>query len=205
MPQIEINALFGGVSDRGATEVTISGMMIPAGTVCPDLQVALSCPASQSSGAATIDGRTGRWTAELVTACGCGTDLVTVVASSASLGCSSTSTGPIVCYVDWQGRSVIDRLMDYRSTIGRHPFLAVENFGSCYKCITIAVALFALSTLILAAAVFANSMVAGVIGLLATAASGSLVGLHAVFFFLRKREEPAMPQLQEHERRCCGG
>ena len=204
MPQIDIAPLFSGVAARGATKVTISGTMSSPGAVCADLQVSLSCPASQSSVSAVINSRTGDWTAKLATKCDCGTDLVTVVASCPALGFSGTSVGPIVCYVDWHKRSVVDRMIAHRWMVNPRQFLAIDNFGSCRKCIAVSLTLFALSLLVFSAGSIIKLPIVTMIGLLATTAFGSLVGLHAIFFFLKRQKVVVQQPQKQQDRRCCG-
>ncbi|MGB9366655.1 MAG: hypothetical protein WCE79_11655 [Xanthobacteraceae bacterium] len=204
MSQIDINPLFSGLSAGGMVAVTISGTVSEPHVACSDLEVTLSCPGSGSSGPAIVDGRTGDWTAKLTTNCECGTDLVTVVAGSVTLGCSSSSTGPIVCYVDWHKRGVAERMMEYRRRMLSHrQFLAITNFGSCYKCMTLSLGLFIVSLLVLSASAIKGLTIVCVIGLLATMAFGSLVCLHAIFFVL-KRKKLVIPQPQQQYGRCCG-
>src|SRR5258707_14741632 len=124
MAQIDIHPSFCGVSGRGVTDVTIIGTIYSPDWTCSDLEVTLACPASKSAAPAAIDRRTGNWTAKLTTKCDCGTNLVSVVASSAEIGISSTSIGPIVCYVDWHKGSLIDRIMGHRGMVSHHQFLA---------------------------------------------------------------------------------
>jgi len=202
MSQIALHPLFTGVSSRGKTDVTISGTVYSPDWVCSDLEVALACTASRSVGPAKIDGRTGSWSVKLTTECGCGTDLVTVVASSAALGISSTSTGPIVCYVDWHNRSLIDRVLAHRWMISPRQLLAPANLGACYKCITISAALLVLSLLVLGIGVIANLPLVTITGLLAAAIFGLLVGLHAVFFLLKRGKSVVY---EPQRRSCCGG
>ena len=198
---IQLAPLFSGTSVHGATHVAISGTFSSPGTVCSDLQVSLSCPKSRSSGPATLDIQTGTWTAKLATDCDCGTDLVTVVVGSPSLGCSISSMGPIVCHVGPQ--QVLGQVMGHRRwTISLRQFLAAENFGACYKCMAISAAFFALSLLLLSAGAVTDQGVVTFMGLVAAVAFGSLVGLHGIFFFL-KRKKSAVKQPQQR-RSCCG-
>lgn len=201
---IQLTSLFSGTVAHDMTHVTISGTFSSLGAPCSDLQVSLSCAKSQSSGPAILDSQTGAWTARLATDCDCGTDLVLVVAGSPGLGCSISSTGPIVCSGNNpQKRGFLDQLMNHRRWLISHrQFLAAENFGTCYKCIAISVALFALSLLALSVGAITHLAVIAVIGLISAIAFGSLVALHGFFFFL-KRKKSVIQQPRQH-RSCCG-
>lgn len=204
---IELDPVFRGTMTRGTMKVVISGALTAA-EKCSDLRVSLSCPQSQSSGPAILDGRTGTWRANLDTKCSCGTDLVAVVVDSPDLGCSVSSAGPIVCYVDWHRSSILNWLASLW-TIDPRQFLAAGNFGACYKCMSISVALLALSLLVLIAGAIVKLAVVVIIGGLATLASGALVGLHAIFFVLKRTKQmvigqPQQPHQIQHRRSCCG-
>lgn len=201
---IQLTSLFSGTIAHDVMHVTISGTFSSLGAPCSDLQVSLSCPKSKSSGPATLDSQTGAWTARLATDCDCGTDLVMVVAGSPGLGCSISSIGQIVCSVDNpQQRTFLDQVMNHRRWLISHrQFLAAENFGTCYKCIAISMALFALSLLVLSMGAITHLAVVTVIGLLAAIAFGSLVGLHGIFFFLKRKK--SVIQQPRQQRSCCG-
>jgi hypothetical protein len=91
----------------------------------------------------------------------------------------------------------------YRWTVSRRQFFASSNLGACPKCMAISTALFILSLLVLGAGVIANSTIVSAIGLLASAAFGLLVGLHAIFFVRRRRKVSAFAHPQPR-RSCCG-
>lgn len=92
---ITINSPFHGVPQGSATNVTISGTIIPlAGVACPDLRVTIRCGDQSVTGSATITGQ--NWTITLLTKCSCD-QTITVAASCPALNCSATATGVIVC------------------------------------------------------------------------------------------------------------
>jgi hypothetical protein len=200
---ININPLFSGISAYGVTSVTISGTINPRGAICSDLQVTLSCPASQSSGSATIDNQTGNWTTKLTAKCDCGTNLVTVVASSPSLGCSSRSIGPIVCYVDWYKRSVLGRITGHRRwTMSHHQLTAISSLGSCRKCINLSLTLFGLSLLVLSLGEIMELAIVITAGGIATIVSGLLLSLHAIFSLMKSKK--VIIEQPQPRRSCCG-
>lgn len=75
-----------------------------------------------------------------------------------------------------------------------------NKLGSCEDCIILSLALLGLSLLLMGVAGLTNLAIMVLIGQLASAAFGLLVGAHALFFFLkRKKLVPEKPH-----RGCCG-
>ena len=67
----------------------------------------------------------------------------------------------------------------------------LSKWGSCPTCMSLSMAFFALSLLVLGLGTSIDQSVVIAIGQLASAGFGILVGLHAIFFFARKGEPVA--------------
>lgn len=76
----------------------------------------------------------------------------------------------------------------------------ISKLGSCQHCIILSFALLGLSLLIMTLGGIAKLTIVVGIGMLASAAFGLLLSLHALFFFLKRKKVVA----EKPGRRCCG-
>ena len=87
------------------------------------------------------------------------------------------------------------------------------NLGSCPICMSVSAAFLALSLLVFGLGTTVDEPILVMVGELASVAFGILVGLHAIFYFARKREHIAQPPAgraliftaSNRGGGCCGG
>jgi hypothetical protein len=88
-----------------------------------------------------------------------------------------------------------------------------SNVGSCPTCMSVSAAFLALSLLVFGLGTTIEEPIVAMVGELASVAFGILVGLHAIFYFARKKELIAQPPagrspvftVSNRGGGCCGG
>lgn len=76
----------------------------------------------------------------------------------------------------------------------------ISKLGSCQDCIILSLALLGLSLLLMGLGGITNHTFVVIIGIIASAAFGLLLSLHALFYFLKRKKLV----IEKPHRGCCG-